>query len=248
MHAVRHGLSSLRNSLFRSINAHVEVDGLCLGIVLQDSLTTLSAETTLLISTEGNAPVDKVVKVNPGSTSLESIRNAESALVVVGVNTSCEAIGSIIGESNDFLLALELADCDDRTKDFLLDNLHVGFDVGENRRLDIVSAVFGGCVGCAAEMGRGSFSFTGFNVSENLVVLHTAVLGSLVDVGVKVVADLDLGHAFRVGGDKLVVDVFVDVDARAGVACLAVVHVDAPCGPFNRLGNVGVGEDDVLHS
>lgn len=95
-------------------------------------------------------------------------------------------------------------------------------------------------------MHRSTLLLASLNVAENLFILHLAVLRSLVNAWVKVVANLEARHARRISFNKLVIDILVDVDASAGMAGLAKVHIDAPGGPVDSFGNVGIGEDNVL--
>lgn len=69
---------------------------------------------------------------------------------------------------------------------------------------------------------------------------------TLVGFLVKVVTDSHLLESCCVSIDELIVDIFMDVDTCASVACLTKVHVDTPNTPFNCLLDVGIWEDDIL--
>jgi hypothetical protein len=65
----------------------------------------------------------KVVQVNPGGTGLERVGDANGTLIVLGVNSGCEAVVCVVSKGKNFLFRLELGDCDDWAKDLFLYNL-----------------------------------------------------------------------------------------------------------------------------
>lgn len=145
--------------LNRDVHSHVEEHSLRLRVVLQRSLATLSSDAALLnavshqlintrkktartylVTAKRNRPANKVEHVNPRCPRLELVRDPHSPLIVIRMHTCSKAIASIISEGNDFLLVLELGDRDHRTKDLLLDNLHIRRNVREDSRLDEVAS------------------------------------------------------------------------------------------------------------
>jgi len=84
------------------------------------------------------------------------------------------------------------------------------------------------------------------DITEDLLVLHLAVLRALIDRRVEVVAHLHPSETSGILLDELVIDILVDVDTGTSVASLAEVHVDAPGGPLNSLVEIGIGENNVL--
>jgi hypothetical protein len=94
-------------------------------------------------------------------------------------------------------------------------------------------------------MQRRPLTLSSINIPQNLLILHLAVLRSLMRRLPKVITNGDFLHLRSVCRNKLVVYIFVDVDSCPGVAGLTEVHVDGPHGPVDRLLNVGVGKDNV---
>lgn len=68
-------------------------------------------------------------------TRFHGIRNAYRTVDVLREHRSGQAIDGVIGHLDQFFLGLELYDNTDGAKDFLADNLHVGFHVCEDSRL-----------------------------------------------------------------------------------------------------------------
>lgn len=190
--------------------------------------------------------MDKVVHVDPGSTSLQLVGDTDGSLVVLGVDTGCEPVAGVVGELNDLVLVLERCDGDDGSEDLLSHDLHVWLDVREDGRLDEVSLSSFLLRGFATECDSGALRLAGLDIPKNLVILHLGVLWALVDIGIEVVTDLDLLQSVDVSLDEIIVYRFVNVDSSTGVAGLAEVHVDTPDRPLNSLLDVRIGEDNVL--
>lgn len=208
-------------------DTHVQVHGLCLGIILQGRLTTFSTQAALLVTTEWNGPVDKVVHVHPRCARLEGVRHPDGALIVLGVYRSGETIVCVVGVLDDLGFVGELADGHHGTKDLLAHDLHLGLAVSEDGGLNVV-ATTGFLDGGSSQGHSGPFLLAGLDVTQNLVVLHLAVLRSLVRGRVEWIANLDALHPLGVCLQEFVVHVFVNIDTSAGMAGLAEVHVDAP--------------------
>lgn len=73
----------------------------------------------------------KVVQIHPSSTSLEGVGDANGALIVLGVDSGCQAVVRVVGERENLLFRLELGNCDDWAKDFFLYNL-LPVSIGQN--------------------------------------------------------------------------------------------------------------------
>lgn len=85
--------------------------------------------------------VDQVVAVNPHRTRLEPIADADGCVEALGMDGGRKTVRGAVADLDGILLRLELSDRADRTEDFLLHNLHVFADVGEDGWLDEVALV-----------------------------------------------------------------------------------------------------------
>jgi hypothetical protein len=121
--------------------AKTDGHSLDLGVVVQRSLTKLTANARLLVSTKGKLPVKRVVRVHPYSSRTERVRNLNSRVEVGRVYGSSEAVGRVVANRDGVLLGFELGDGADRAEDLFLHNLHVFGNVGEDGGLDEVTLV-----------------------------------------------------------------------------------------------------------
>jgi hypothetical protein len=175
------------------------------------ALDTRMAVLRLLVCTAAARPVDPVRKD-------EFDKQLRLKLTVV----------SVVGNPDGFLLRLELLDSADRSEDLLLDNLHVFADVGEDGGLDVVA------------LGAETLT-TGDHASAGLLavldVAHDPVKLELRDLrALEVLRREGVAHLVGLGTllealQESVVDVFLDQDARAGAAALAMVVVDTEVDP-----------------
>lgn len=221
------------STLLRSGHAHVEENRFRLRVVLQYSLTALPPNPTFLVSTKRYTPVHKIIHINPCSTGFQRARHPQCPLIVFRVHRRCQAVSRVVRLLENFRLRLELGDTDDRAKDLFAHDLghgqlvivchmdrkstrlHVGLDVREDSRLDVVTAL-GPFDGLAAQVNRGALVNTGFDVAEDFLVLHFGILRALVHALLVVGPNLDSFHPGSVLLDELVVDVLMNVDPRSG--------------------------------
>lgn len=220
------------------MNAH----RLDLSIVLKRIRSQLSADTRFLVSTKGSLVVGHIVLVNPDCASLEGVGDADRSVEVVGVNTSCQTVGGVVGELENFFLVLEFLDCADRSEDFFLDNLHLVVDVGEDGGLNVVALV---TESFASDNHLGTGLLTLVNVSHDTVELELRDLRTLVGALLERVADLVLLSTSLECFQELVVDGLVDEDAGSSTAALAVVEVDTKVNPGDSVLEVGVWENNI---
>lgn len=188
--------------------------------------------------------MEEVEHVVPDGTSSQATGDSHGALKVLGVDASRKAVVGVVGQSQSFLLSLELGNGDDRSEDLFAHNAHVRTDVGEDGGLDEVS--FRALDGVTTEGESGAFLLANVDVVEDSVVLDLGSLGTLLSAGGEVTADFE---RLQAGCELLhegVVDLFLDVDTSAGVASLSLVHIKTEDGPLDGLLEVGVSEDDVL--
>lgn len=213
-----------------------------LSIVFKRIRTQLSADTRFLVSTKGCLVVGHVVLVDPDCAGLEGVGDADRSVEVVGVNTSCQTVGGVVGELENLLLVLEFLDCADRSKDFFLDNLHLVVDVGEDGGLDVVALVTESLTS-DDDLGTGLLALV--NVSHDTVELELGDLRTLVGAFLERVADLVLFSTSLECFQELVVDGFVDEDTGSSTAALAVVEVDTKVDPGDSVLEVGIWENNI---
>ena len=169
-------------------------------------------------------PMHEVEHVHPQRPRLQLIRDPHRALIILRMDPRRQPIRRIVRLPDNLLLIGELMHGDHRAENLLLHNPHARLDVREDGRLDpIPIRAVSVAVGFSAKSDGGAFLLADIEVGFDLVVLDLGVLRALVGGGVEVVADFNFFQACGEELAELVVDVFVYVDAGAGVAGLAVV-------------------------
>lgn len=183
-----------------------------------------------------------IVTVDPDSSGLESVGNADGGVDVGGVDSGGKTVAGVVGGGNDLLLVLELGNSADRAENLLLHDLHVGSDISEDSGLDEVTLL---AEALTTSDNGGTLLLTGVNVAHDTVVLELRDLGTLEGLLIEGVADLVLLSSLLESSKELVVDALLDVDTGTSTAALAVVVVDTEVDPRDSLLNVGIIEDDV---
>ena len=140
------------------------------------------------------------------------------------------------------VLGVERDRADHRAEDLLAHDLHVGRGVGEHGRLDEVPAV---AHPAAAGRRVGAGVHARGHVAEHLLVLLGGDQRPHLGVGVEPLADLDLPGLVGDPLDDLVIDLALDVQARARAAALALVEEDAVGRTRDRDLQVGVLEEHL---
>jgi hypothetical protein len=131
-------------STLRLTEEHVteaDRDSLGLDVVVQRCLAELTANTRLLVTTEGKGPVESVVCVDPDGTSLERVGDLDGGVEVLSVHSGGETVCGVVANLDDIGLGLELGDGADGAEDLLLLDLHVLSDVGKDGGLNEVALV-----------------------------------------------------------------------------------------------------------
>lgn len=192
---------------------------------------------------EPNKKTEKeTLTVDPDSTSLETLHDADATVEVIGVDSRGKTVSGLIAELDGLLLGGELGNGADGAENLLLHNLHVRLDVAEDGRLDKVSLV---TVALTTNLNSGTLLLAGLDVVHDAVILDLADLRTLERLGIEGVTNLVGRGALLECLEELVVDVLLDKDTGTGAAALAVVEVDAKVDPRNGLLNVGVVKDNV---
>lgn len=120
-------------------------------VVIQGIFAILTTDTTLLVTTKWRIVIlshitrsisfliiqqqqihptyQFVVAVNPHSTSLELIGNANGSGDVACENGSSKTIGAVVSLLNDFVNGLELGDNHNRAENLIFDDNHILLDI-----------------------------------------------------------------------------------------------------------------------
>ena len=123
-------------------------------VVRQSSLTQLSANAALLVSTEWQCVVQHVVLVDPNRARPERVADTKGCVEIAGVHGSSEAVGRGVADANGIFFRLELGDGADGAENLFLHDLHVFRHVAEDCRLNEV-ALF--AMALTANLDRGAF-------------------------------------------------------------------------------------------
>ena len=199
-----------------------------LSVIGQRSFTKFSSNTRLLVATEWDLVVEHVVLVDPDGTSTERIRDTNSGVEVLGVDSGGKTVSGVVASLDDLLLGLKLRNRADRAEDFFLHDLHVFSDIGEDGRLNEVSLV-------AVTLTTSDNGSTGLlallNVTHNAVILKLRDLWALEGIGSEWVTDLVGGSTFLESLDELVVNTRLNINTGTSTATLAVVKKDTEVDP-----------------
>ena len=212
-------------------NARVIVHSFGLGVVLESCLSAFPPNAALLVASEWDAVMHEVVHVDPRRPRLQRVRHSDGSLVVLRMHRCCQAVARVVGQPEHLRFAGKGADGDHRTEDFISHDLssvrspsvchgcgamagfsatylHLRLDVGEDRRLDIIPAIAFDRL--AAQMHGCAIADARVDVTQDFVVLHLAVHGTLVHAVRERLADLYSLHALRIGIQEPVIDRFVN--------------------------------------
>ena len=150
-------------------------DSLGLSVVGQRILAELTANTGLLVATEGHLVVEGVVGVDPDGTRLEGVGDLDGGVEVLGVDGGGETVCAGVAELDGVLLGLELGDRADGAEDLLFYNLHVLCDVGEDRGLDEVALV---TLALATSLNSGTGVLAGLDVPGEILLIDVLTIAT----------------------------------------------------------------------
>ena len=215
-----------------------------LRISLQSSLPQLPSNSTLLHAPKRNPRITILARINPNHPRLDLSRDPMRLLQISRENRSPQPILARIRPRDSFSLIFESTYHGERAEDFFLPDRHGVGDVCENCGLDEEAFAVDG-TGFAAHSQRRAFFLSGLDVREDAVELGAGDLWALESGLIPLRADFgDAGDCLFVGGDEVGVDGALDEDPRSRGADLALVRHDPRVGPFDRLLEVGVCEDE----
>jgi len=220
----------------------IDVDSFDIRVVAESIFAQFATHARLFVAPERRVDVGVANAVDPDSTSLQPVRRFDSPGDILREYRARQAVSRIIRLPNRILVILELDKDNHRAEDLLADNLHVGLAVSEDCGLDEVAfhaVAFATVVACSA------FSFAGFDIPHNAVILLLRDLCSLESGVVERIPNLEALCLLRELVYKLVVNLGVNKNPRAGTARLSLVEENSNRGPINSLFHVTIVEDDT---
>jgi hypothetical protein len=145
-------------SIYNRRGRILDKDGLGLGVMSQSILSILTSETRLFEPTKRNLTLNLDRAIDLRRAALEFLDDAHRTVDVLREHRGGESKFRIVRLLNGLGLGFESAYHDDRSKDFLLDNLGVGDRILKDGRLDkqslTVRYVPGGDEPCPQEIPR----------------------------------------------------------------------------------------------
>jgi hypothetical protein len=165
------------------------MNSLFIRIRLQPCLTQLPAYPTLLHAPKRNPDIAIVARIDPHHSRLDIPRHAMRLCDILCEQRRSQAVGTIVGAADSFLLRLEATNNYKRAEDFFAIDLHVVGDIcedGGGHEEAFSADIF---VGFAAGDQCSAFRFAGFNVGEDAVELGFCDLGALEGVILPWIAD-----------------------------------------------------------
>ena len=126
------------------------------------------------------------------------------ATQVVRPDVCGEPVAGVVGESDRVVLVVERRDADDRPEDLFLEDAHVGPDVGEHRRGEVVAGVQV-CGALAAGHQAGAFGDSALDVGNDSVVVLGGDERTQLGCGIARVTDANCRGPLAEHGDELVV-------------------------------------------
>ena len=166
-----------------------------------------AADAGIVDAAPGRGRVEAVMVVDPDDAGLDGGRHPMGAADVAGADRGRKTERGIIGEAQRVGLVLERRHRGEGPEHFLLEDAHVGFDVGKHRRLDEIAVVMAGHLGrdAAGDQPRAVFMAEA-RIGQHAIALprrdHRAELGR----GIEGIADPDaLGLRLQLF-DELVID------------------------------------------
>src|SRR5215216_1703388 len=236
------GAASFRRRL-SSRRLELDPDGLRLEVGVEVGATLLAADARCLVAAEWGGRVAAAPGVDVDVASLEHRGQLMGVGDVAGPQARGEAVLGVVCAAGDLLQVVEGHRDQDGAEDLLAGDPHRVLDADEERRLDEVAAAVG-AVGRSPRGDLGALLDARVDVALDAVELLLGDEGAELGAGVEARADLCLAGVVGQALGHFVEEVALDEQARAGVAGLAGVEVDALVGALDRAVEVCVGEDD----
>jgi len=190
--------------------SQVDMDSLDVSVVGKRVFAEFPADTRLLEAAEWDLGVKLVHAVDPCGSGLQLMRNTDGAIDVLGEDSSCETVNSIVCLLDNICLIFEFDNNANRAEDLFLDDPHVGVGVGENGRLNKESLF---SVTLSTYVDGGAFLLARVNVFHDAVVLDLRDLWSLIAVYRKWISDFERLYLLSEQLQEFVVDRSLDEDS-----------------------------------
>lgn len=158
------------------------------------------------------------------------------------MNGSGQAVAGVVANLDGISLILELLNSNDRSKDLLLGDLHVGSDIGEDGRLDEVAL---GTMTFTTQSDSSTLLLAVVDIFHDTVELELRDLRALEGTLLEGVSELVLSRTLLEASDELVVDTLLNQQTGTCAAALAVVEEDTEVGPRDGVVNVSIVKDNV---
>src|SRR3954470_3791031 len=213
-----------------------------LQIRLEPVPAALAAEARLLVAAERRGRIEAVVGIRPDHARAHALSHPEDARSLLRPDAGAEPVRRVVRLLDRLVRRPECQDRQHRAEDLLLRDPVALRDVGEHRRREPVPLLRQPARGL---IDLGALLLAGRDELLDLLELLLRVDRADVRVLVERVADAQRREpALQLVDDRLV-DRFLDEQARAGAAHMALVEVDAVDDALDRLVERGVVEDDV---
>jgi hypothetical protein len=202
----------------------------------------LATNPGLLVSTEWHVRVKRVRAIDPYRTRMQLVCNLECARDILRKNRGSQTVQRVVRLAQYVGFVLKLDYNANRPENLLLDNAHVWPSVGENSRLDPVTLC---SMSPTSKVDLGALLLARIDVAHDAlhyfpsanskisniqrerhtnVELDLGYLRTLVRIATEWVSELNRLGLGSEALKKLIVDVRLDKDARAGSAALPVVE------------------------
>src|SRR5271154_2313747 len=222
----------------------LELDGdrFHFGVLLQSVFAQFTSYTRLLEAAKRSSGVENVVAVHPNRTGANTVRDRVGFLDIARPHSRGQTIVGAVRTLYHLVYALKGDNAHYRTEDLFLGDLHVVLNIGEDGRLDEVTAV-SDSIATADELG--TLRAARLDVAHDFVELRLIDLRTLFRVGIERVADGSIPRSDAALFDELVVDLLLDEHPRSGAAALAVIEEEPEMSALNGVVQVRVREYDV---
>ena len=137
-----------------------------LRVIGQCRLAEFAANARLLVASKWHLMVQHIVLVDPDCTRAESVRDTNGGAEVGCMDSSGQAVGGGVAQTDSIGLVFEFGDRAHRSEDLFLHDLHLLADVGEDRWLDEVTLF---AVAFTTNLNLRSFFFAGIDIARRVL-------------------------------------------------------------------------------
>src|SRR5688500_1585417 len=123
--------------------AHIDVDRLPFGVVVERLQSELTSEAALLHPAEGSFQMDAAPGIDRKISSLHGARDTHGATDIARPDRARQAVVAVVGHGDRSGFVIEGHHRDDRSEDLLASDLHVGPRIQKNGWLEIAARAIG---------------------------------------------------------------------------------------------------------